>query len=1116
MKDKLITDPELQELDVVSQIEERATELDNTFDYTPTPPQWQAPDLTEDEGPTTGETFEAAFAEENLIGSTISYYDDKAGFGDFEDQLDYNVYDEDLTGYEDYLDEFGGVRSEKEMKFVKKRIDTGRENRKIIAESGAMGIGAMLTVGILDPTIFIPVAGTVYKASKTATVLANAARTSASVGAVEAGREFVLHEQQPVRTIEESALNIGGAMVLSGILGGAASFLSTKKYDDLVDDMDVYIDEHIKPEQKMETPFEEPTGDVPLTVKQSDGAEATPIDLEAVFNKIDEAVWKSDDLNAADATAQAIQTGSVAVDKTGVGATRVINEELQAERAVRAAREITETPEVVPFEVPEIRAEGDIGEDAGAALTKDMKIDPSEPTHASESLVGGKAMEAMTVGPSGRLAQSKSLQGKIIGQQLVEDPWLRIKHKFGIASEESWETMVKRRDVDLDDVVRMMDNRWKAYSARVAKVERAFKNQQEFNEAVSGAMRRGDTHNVSEVDSVAKYYRKKYERIKDELIAARLLPEDTTVMGALSYLPRSYNKELIIANHNEFRAGLEAQLAHNFTEDDILEITKRGISHQKYADEYAEEIINNILGATDNGNATKNVFSSPLKARKLNLSDEFLEQWLESDAIGLYKNYHRQMLPQILFEKKFGGRTIDDLTDDIRLDYDEIKRITPDGKKQAKLIKQQKRDQADVQAMYDRMLNIRDSGMNKAGWASRTLATVRKYNAMRMLGGVWLTSLADIGRPIVVNGLGRYSGMVYQLAKNPTFAKLKMADMRRLAAATEITDATTSRIAKMADIGDDFQGGTAVERGMDWMSSKTQKAFVLPYHNSVMKSMVGLLTEDKILRFASSINAGKKVSVKEIQKLARIGIDADTAKLIAKQYDEFGETVDGLTLANFGDWTDPIARDAIEAAIAKMADETINTPGMGTLPLFFDNGVAKSVFQFKTFLVASHNQTLLAGLQQADGAFVTSMVAMVGMGAMISELKDKIAGRERSKTPQELLVEGVDRSGVLSLPMEINNFMDKQSGQRISLNALVGGNEAKRYASRNKLEAWVGPTAGSVGDIGMALELMGGKDLRKSDVHRMRKMLPLQNLFYTRQIFDELEKGLTDTLGVRK
>ena len=76
-------------------------------------------------------------------------------------------------------------------------------------------------------------------------------------------------------------------------------------------------------------------------------------------------------------------------------------------------------------------------------------------------------------------------------------------------------------------------------------------------------------------------------------------------------------------------------------------------------------------------------------------------------------------------------------------------------------------------------------------------------------------------------------------------------------------------------------------------------------------------------------------------------------------------------------------------------------------------------------MFVSWNQTLLTGLQQGDAAVYQSMLAMLGMGALAMKLKNSLSGRRDPENAASLLVESLDYSGLLTLPMEVDNISDK-------------------------------------------------------------------------------------------
>jgi hypothetical protein len=104
--------------------------------------------------------------------------------------------------------------------------------------------------------------------------------------------------------------------------------------------------------------------------------------------------------------------------------------------------------------------------------------------------------------------------------------------------------------------------------------------------------------------------------------------------------------------------------------------------------------------------------------------------------------------------------------------------------------------------------------------------------------------------------------------------------------------------------------------------------------------------------------------------------------------------------------------------------------------------------------------------------------------------------------------EGIDRSGALGMLMEVNNTIEKVSGNNFGLRPLIGASApASRYASRSQAEAMLGPTFGSFLTTSMRV-LNSSTDQREwqdSDTRALRRLLPYQNLSIIRQAIDRLE-----------
>lgn len=153
---------------------------------------------------------------------------------------------------------------------------------------------------------------------------------------------------------------------------------------------------------------------------------------------------------------------------------------------------------------------------------------------------------------------------------------------------------------------------------------------------------------------------------------------------------------------------------------------------------------------------------------------------------------------------------------------------------------------------------------------------------------------------------------------------------------------------------------------------------------------------------------------------------------------------------------------------------------------------------------------LLSGLQQRDAAALSGAVLSVGLGMGVYALKTMQYGGELSDDPTQWLVEGVDRSSLFGWLMDMNNTAEKVVRDLLGI---PGG--VSRYQSRNWVGAMAGPSFGLLTDVTVVTSSAISGDWRDSDTRAIRRILPYQNLFYLRGLFDAVEDGLNQGLGVR-
>ena len=158
--------------------------------------------------------------------------------------------------------------------------------------------------------------------------------------------------------------------------------------------------------------------------------------------------------------------------------------------------------------------------------------------------------------------------------------------------------------------------------------------------------------------------------------------------------------------------------------------------------------------------------------------------------------------------------------------------------------------------------------------------------------------------------------------------------------------------------------------------------------------------------------------------------------------------------------------------------------------------------QFKSFGLASHQRVLISGLQQDQHRLAEMMALATPLGMMVSYLKfiergDTDQAERLLENPGLWISDGLDRTGILSIPFEVSNTAEKlgmpfgiTSAAQLAAGDRDRGGTVSRYASRNKLGAVLGPSAGIFNDLTTIAEQLSKGDLKKSGANAMIRQIP--------------------------
>jgi hypothetical protein len=418
-----------------------------------------------------------------------------------------------------------------------------------------------------------------------------------------------------------------------------------------------------------------------------------------------------------------------------------------------------------------------------------------------------------------------------------------------------------------------------------------------------------------------------------------------------------------------------------------------------------------------------------------------------------------------------------------------------------------------------RLLNqVGPKGSEAIGWV-RTGRILRQFNMLRMLGTQTVSSMADLGHIVSKYGLRNTGKALAKFVTNVNFNKLTRADSRRMHVALDwVLD---TRSGTLADIAEDLSGGQRgfaanLERVGQRATQQFTRLSLMATWNSTLKNLTSILEQDAILRGAANPSSLSKI---QRAKIAQLGLGESDLKVIAEQFAKHGETTDGMLRASTELWDKEalgVARK-LESAIIQAGEIMSISKGVGDTPLLMDKELVKTLLQFKTFGVVSVNRLMIPvaqGLAYGDMMAANGLGVMLGLGALSQYTKDTIAGREPETDPASIVSSALLWSGALGY------IPDVWDPATVFMPGPLRKLKLSRFKDSSPLDTLMGPSFGTASDFITAWsglmkpadEESWGPEVSASDVHRTRRLLPLQNLAYIYRLVNALEGEFADSI----
>ncbi len=444
----------------------------------------------------------------------------------------------------------------------------------------------------------------------------------------------------------------------------------------------------------------------------------------------------------------------------------------------------------------------------------------------------------------------------------------------------------------------------------------------------------------------------------------------------------------------------------------------------------------------------------------------------------------------------------------------------------------------DLERIRDRILHRDLIWTDPSSVAARTEGIVQNIAYMVSLGGVVLSSVPDVGMLVFVNGMRPLIPAIQAAFGDSraafrarVFGSGEMAkeEVVSLITAVELTRAHMgSRLANLYDLREPDIRLSRLERFTRSATGVFTRLTGLPYWNATLNTVASYASMNRLLKSSVKLLRGEKLSRFERQNLKLAGLRGADAIEIGRAYLKHGRKSRGQRLAQSDRWTDSLeetrARRHLLDAIRTDVRRTIIVAGAADAPRLASQPIARLLFMFKRFALATTTRVLMSGLQRWDGAVLQGAVALVTMG-MVSELLKGLTDTRRklSDDPRVWIRNGIDRSGAFGIFADAVNHTESASGL-LGFGPFFGLPErATRHSIQSAMGQLLGPAYGTIEDLvraGVGGRYLAGRVLgerdraSQADTHAVRRVVWGQNLFYLKWLFDSLEHNSNRFLGL--
>jgi len=775
------------------------------------------------------------------------------------------------------------------------------------------------------------------------------------------------------------------------------------------------------------------------------------------------------------------------------------------------------------------------GSDVNFKITKDGKaMDVDSSTYGSGSVGAAEINKAalyktglirinkkatsLTAGPDFlkapdlRAAESESFTLNQLGAVFYNSNYQREGHLYGMSTGANAQNAIYRRDNLAFNTINEVDKLYLQHTGtgalrsgiRQLRPEGKLSSR-DFSRRIFTALTSRDyVDAIPEVNKAAKLIRKDMDGVVKELQGMNLISKDLDPEFIKTYMTRVYDldKLTIPANRLKFISKV-GNWVKNHNKDGTI---RKAPIDNDVAEEIAEGILKKIKGETDQQIALQGLlegFISKgkfLKERQLLIPDSEIQEFLVDDAVMLYQNYMRKTTRLIETQKalnKYGSilgkqegenTTIVDVLGAIQKESQKAISEISDPKQQLKKSKYYEKQEQLASDMYRSLLGQ----ITKPGEGSRVVKELLAYQYITRLGGVLISSISEPAMFVYRAGLARtFRDFIIPTIRSLKTAKLTKDKMADLSGSYEIANSRILRALGGIDELDQLGRNRSIyEQGRDVALDFFTKATGIAHWTTGERRIASQMASADIIR---TIIKGPKG--KDIQRLATLGIDKSKYKMLKETFETKGyvDYYKGSYIPNRELWDNLEAKEIFDNAVQNEIESMVLKPGIEALPFLVQkHGVGRILFQYKTFMNAASHRITISGLQRRDAQVLQGLIGLTIGGMISDQLYRMIKGDDTEKPLDELILAGISRSG----------WMGLIGTATLDIGSQLANKNRRRYADRSLEGQLLGPSVGTVRDIGALMSRLSDGDVNKKDIKAALKFIPFNNLFYIRMLTD--------------